>query len=323
MFTFTSCDWFKSDDDDDMMSNCANLEGNEFLVYEYFNAGSPNITTQPIEKSNNINSGNPSARLEGSNVVISVPGIRVRNSSTNFEVTEFLLDEDQDDCYQRQSEFNASDSSIKTDIAAVLVLDMSTSLQGIIDDLKSYAKEFASTIVNSSSNSQVAVIFFSQRDAIEMTGFYNRTNIQTLNGLIDDFDNYQPRTALFEATLQGIQLITSLNFEGEKSLVVFTDGGDNDSNNPSALQQQIQNSEVLRFTIGLRGDDFDEQDLSSITSNQNNLVVANTANDLQRIFRDVTKGVISVYELLYTRSDQQLNVNEKIRIRVQVKTRPI
>lgn len=290
----------------------------EFLVFDYYNEGTPTISPTPVDRSANVSVGLAEVYDDGNDAVITLSGIRVQSPDYSYLVDRFIIDEDDGNGYMNQFEFGADASSIRTDIASVLVLDMSSSLEGIIDDLKAYAKEYANAVVNSSPNSLVAVVFFSSRNAIQATSFVNADNIGALETLIDNFNNYQNKTALFEATNTAINLVGSLYFDGEKSVVVFTDGGDNDSNNPSSQLQTIRNSGVNTFAIGLKGQDFVDADLRAIASNDTQYVVAETEGDLASIFRLVTKGVISVYQLQYKRSNQLLNANEKIKIKVRI-----
>ncbi len=312
-------------DDEPKRPECIDPIGSELLTYTYNNPGTPNISNLPINESQNITYGTPRAVVSGGEVEITIPGIRVRTQNNNFEITAIQVDEQVqgDNCFVNQAEFNQTRTSFQTNISSVLVLDMSTSILGIVDDLKDYAKEYASTIVNSSSQSQVAVVFFSSRSAIQRTEFYTSTNIGQLHTLIDNFENFQERTALYQATLEGIDLLESNVFDGEKSLVVFTDGGDNDSNNPSTLVNEINASGVNVFAIGLRGGDFRENNLASIVSNASNLVIAETNEDLQQVFRTVGRGVISVYTVVYNRSDQLLSSDESIESRFSFETMAI
>lgn len=312
---------------DDSSSNCPGqgVIGNETLSYEYFNSGTPNVTNTPIEEDGNIFYENAFAEPVSNGVDIVIPGVRIRTETSNFEITRIKIEEKAagESCYVTQNEFNNAQTSFQTDIATVLVLDMSTSLSANIEDLKTYAKNFANTVVNSSSNSTVAVVFFSDRDAILSTQFFTSNDIQTLDFIIDNFNNFQERTALYQAVQTGIELLENLDFDGIKSLVAFTDGGDNDSNNPSELLNQINSSEVEKFAIGLRGSDFQEAGLSAIVNQPSNFVVADNIVALENIFRTVAKGVVSIYEIRYTRSDQLLSENEKIEIRFSFDTERI
>lgn len=312
---------------DDASSNCPGqgIIGNESLSYEYFNSGIPNVTSTPIEENGNIFYESAFTESVSNGVDVVIPGVRIRTETSNFEITRIKIEEKAtgESCYVTQNEFNNAQTSFQTDIASVLVLDMSTSLSENIEDLKTYAKNFANTVVNSSANSTVAVVFFSDRDAILSTQFFTANDIQLLDFIIDNFNNSQERTALYQAVQTGIELLEDLEFDGIKSLVAFTDGGDNDSNNPSELLNQINSSEVEKFAIGLRGSDFQETGLSAIVNQPSNFVVADNIVALENIFRTVAKGVVSIYEIRYTRSDQLLSENEKIEIRFSFETERI
>ena len=310
---------------DELNPDCDQPIGGEYLTYRYFNEGTPTISADPTEVKGNITFDAATARAVNNGVRITVPGVRIRTDDNNYAITRLRIDERQngEECFTFQSEFTNDQSSFQTDIASVLVLDMSTSLEGNIEDLKSYAKNYANTVVNSSPNATVAVVFFSDRDAIESTRFYTSADISDLDTRIDNFTNYQERTALYQAVRQGLQLLEGLDFAGEKSIVAFTDGGDNDSNNPSQLVNHISSSPVEKFAIGLRGADFQESGLQSIVSESSNLVVADDIDALESIFQTVGRGVVSVYEISYTRSDQLLSADEAVEIRISAETEVI
>ena len=178
---------------DDSSSNCPGqgVIGNEYLSYEYFNSGSPNVTSAPINEDGNIFYENAFTEPVPNGVDIVIPGVRIRTETNNFEITRIKIEEKAtgESCYVTQNEFNNAQTSFQTDIATVLVLDMSTSLSENIEDLKTYAKNFANTVVNSSANSTVAVVFFSDRDAVQSTQFFTSNDIQLLDFIIDSFNN--------------------------------------------------------------------------------------------------------------------------------------
>lgn len=257
--------------------------------------------------------------LGNGTVQITVSGVRVQSDRNNFEVTDIEVYEKDGRKFESQNEFGSVSSSTKNDIAAVLVLDMSTSLSGLTNDLKTYAKNFIDIIVGGTVNSTVAVVFFSGKENIHTTGFYNSTNCQALKDSIDAFNDFQPRTALFQATLEGIALLDNLVFEGPKTLVIFTDGGDNDTDNPTQAKETISASSYYRVSIGLEGTDFDKEDLGEIATSTRDRVIAKKPEDLEKIFNDVAKQVSSVYQVTYARSDQNLDESIDIKFVFEVK----
>jgi len=324
LFVLASCSGGKGDH---VPNPCSQYLPGEYLTFTYYNQRGTNpVIRKTLDNSQHITNETPYATINANDALITIPGIRIRTADRNFEIDSIKVEEtvstsDNPNCFTHSSEFDNSSSSFKTDILSVLVLDMSTSLSRVINDLKTYAKEYAQTVVNSSPNSKVAVVFFSSRSAIQTTRFFDSTTIGELDDIITNFTNYQNRTALYEATKVGINLLEGESFGGEKSLVVFTDGGDNDSNNPSQLKSEIQRSKIEnRFAIGLKGADFRQEDLEAVGSST---FIANDDSSLRDVFKIVGRGVISVYTIQYKRSTQSLSPGEQIKLRFSMTTKAI
>ncbi|HHG83902.1 MAG TPA: VWA domain-containing protein, partial [Bacteroidetes bacterium] len=248
----------------------------EFITVTYSNDGQngPEVSSPPLDLSHFIDYDTITTRNIGNGTVqVIVDGVRVQSSSNNFEISKINIYEKDQGKFKIQDEFTNLSTSNKPDIATVLVLDMSTSLGNLVTDLKEYAKSFVDQVVNSTDSSIVSVVFFSGKNDISATAFYDHTNAALLKAEIDSFTNYQSRTALFQATQAGIDLLQTLPFSGPKALVVFTDGGDNDSNNPTTLKESIASSDYLRISIGLKGDDFDKNDLQAVADSKANSIV--------------------------------------------------
>lgn len=292
----------------------------EFIIVEYTNSSmGPEVTENAVDITPFIDFDTTYAWDNGNgSVFVTIDGVRVQSRQNNFEISSISIYEKDDGKFEIQDEFTNLSSSNKTDIAAVLVLDMSTSLGGLVDDLKIYANKFIDQVVSSTDNSMVAVVFFSGKTAIETTAFYNATNADVLKTQINNYTNYDDRTALFQASVDGLSLLDNLNFNGTKALVVFTDGGDNDSNNPSALKNIISSSDYLRISIGLKGADFDKDDLKDIADSNSNAIVVKNEDKLEKAFDTVARQVVSVYRITYERSDQLLDNWIEIKFEVEV-----
>jgi len=299
----------------------------EFITYEYkfSNDSLPQISAEPTNKSPFVEVASSSASHVGNDVVkITVEGIRVFSDKKNFVIDEISISENDGNGWDVQNEFSSINSSESEDVnvAAVLVLDMSSSLADLIPDLKLYANEFIDKIVEATPNSRVAVIFFSSKSAISETGFHTASNADLLKAKVNDFNMSEDRTALFEATKRGITLLDDLtDFEGEKTIVVFTDGGDNDTDNPNQVKDSISDNEYFRICIGLEGSDFDSDDLRSIASRKSNAITVKKEDDLRDAFVEVAGTVSSVYKIEYERSDQILD--EPIEIKFDFKVSKI
>lgn len=284
----------------------------EFTTYQYryMESGGPEISEDPSNQSPFVEVGNAKAIQAGEdNVVITLDGIRVSSNQSNFIINEITISENDGNGWDVQNEFSSINTStdVAVDVAAVLVLDMSSSLVDLIPDVKTYAKGFIDRIVEGTPGSKVAVIFFSSKSAIYQTEFYSADNADILKAEIDDFNNSTDRTALFDATQKGILMLDNLvDFEGSKALVVFTDGGDNDTDNPSSVKGNIEDNEYFRICIGLEGNDFDKSDLKTIASTKNNYIIVKEDDDLEDAFKSVAGQVSSVYKIEYERSGQLL-----------------
>lgn len=284
----------------------------EMVTVSYSNsANGPVVGSTPTDISKYVSVDAISAvNLGDGTVQIILDGVRVSSKRNNYQIEEGkikIFERTDGDNWEQQSEFDNLVSTSKTDVACVLVLDMSSSLSDVVGDLKTYAKDFIDKIVSGTDNSQVAVVFFSSGDAIEVTPFYTSSNIELLKAQIDNFDDYQDRTALYQASLEAISILDNLNFSGPKSLVIFTDGRDNDTDNPSTALSSIKSSEYLRVAIGLKGKDFEKDEVSEIASNKQNFIVAKNKKDLKKVFEDVALQMASVYRIVYNRSDQQID----------------
>jgi len=285
----------------------------EFATFEYrfMENNDPEISEQPVNKSPFVEIANSRAIQAGeNNVVITLDGIRVSSNKSNYIINEITISENDGNGWDVQNEFSSINTStdVAVDVAAVLVLDMSSSLVDLIPDIKTYAKGFVDEIVKGTPGSQVAVIFFSSKSAIYQTEFYVAADADLLKAEIDNFNNSTDRTALFDATQKGIKMLDNLvDFEGSKALVVFTDGGDNDTNNPNSVKSEIEKNDYFRICIGLEGNDFDKSDLKDIASTKNNYVIVKEDADLEDAFNSVAGQVSSVYKIEYERSGQLLD----------------
>ncbi|GAA4842026.1 vWA domain-containing protein [Algivirga pacifica] len=293
----------------------------EFLTFNYSNRSGegPVVSSSTINKSHFIDFDSIwTVDEQNGTIQVILDGVRVQSNRHNYEISQINIYEKDDRSFDIQDEFTNLSSSFKTDVATVLVLDMSESLEGLKDSLKEYAKRYVDKVVNSSESSQVAVVFFSSKENIYTTEFFHKDNADELKATIEEFSQSASRTALFQATQEGISILDSLTFEGSKALVVFTDGGDNDSDSPSTLKASIAASNYARISIGLKGNDFDKGDLEAIASSNNNVIVVDGENKLEDAFEAVARQVVSVYKIIYERSDQILDEAIEVKFEFEV-----
>lgn len=293
----------------------------ETLSYHYSNTTSvgPGIEASPYDSTPYVSTQGASvANISATKVRITVKGVRVSNPRFNFRITEIQPQEYVDGKWADDKEASKDSSMIKTDIATVLVLDMSKSMVEKIPDLKQYAKNFMDSVTQSTPNSKVALVLFNERTNIISTPFQTKAGINFLKNIIDTFKTFINATALYAASEAGVQMLEKLQFNGSKSLVIFTDGKENASNNPDQTLSQIAGSNIYRVVIGLKSASFEKSSLSKLANPTYNYVVANAPDDLEGIFKDVARQVASVYTINYFRSNAMLDKTLDIRFRLRV-----
>ena len=283
----------------------------EEIILEYYFSQSdnqPTVSSYYTTKFTTVD--NVYATVYGDTVLITLNGVRISTSKKNYSIKSFEVfecDESSfDNCKKKdwdtQFEFEGA-GSIQTKLLVVLVLDVSTSLGSNINSLKTYAKDFAREILET-KDSNIGLVLFS-KDVVSYD-FRNINDLDLINSFIDNYTNYQDRTSLYEACNVGLQMLDNSNLGGVKNLVIFTDGGDNNTDNPEAAKQQIINSPVTRYAIGLKGEDFKKDELKELASKKSNYILAKNIDDLQSAFEDIQEQVRTVYIINYYRSAQIL-----------------
>jgi hypothetical protein len=261
-------------------------------------------------------------------VKVILEGVRIKSNRNNFEVLD--TSEKQIEIFEKgsgdrgwsiQSEFSNNTKLKNSAVSCVLVLDMSTSIEPIMSDLKSFANTFIDDVIaKGGEGTEIAVIFFSNKNTITETPFYTKANISILKDAVNQYSNFQERTALFQATKNGLDKLTDLAANKSKCLVVFSDGGDNDTNYGNDVQEEIQNDYdgILRYCIAIKGNDFvkdSELDLKSMASEKSNFSLVETTNDLKNLFKEVSRQLSAVYTFTYNRSDAN---TDKIQIKFKI-----
>lgn len=269
----------------------------------------------------NISATNITTDTTASSIDIILDGLSITNGKHNFKINKYTVSEcDGTNCankdFHQQTEFNTTQNSSLSEITAVLVLDVSTSLGGHVDDVKSYAKDFAKSILDKNSESHVAIVLFSEN--IDTLGFFDSSGISQINSFIDGYTNYGSRTTLYGACKQGLNMLNNYSGVGFKTLIVFTDGGDNNTNNPDQVLSQIKSSTIKRYAIGLDGTDFNKDNLKDIASSTENMFVAKKFEDLEGAFDEVSSLVNTIYKIKYSRSKQILSQAIEIKFEFEV-----
>lgn len=283
----------------------------ETVDYELRHTNNGMASISSSGSSNNITfNASPSISESANSLDIEFSGIRIQTQFRNFKISEDsdaieILEKNDKGRWKPVSVESQKDlSASAASLASVLVLDMSSSVSPILSDLKVYAKQYIDDIVTRSEDSKIAVVYFSGIDNIGQTAFYDASNIGQLKSIIDTLTADEDATALFKATEVGVTKLQGLNWDGEKALVVFTDGEDtNTSNEENSISTINSATDITRAVIALEGDDFNGySDIEKIVSDPRYCKLAKSEEDLKDVFNRVARSITSVYSISYKRS---------------------
>lgn len=251
--------------------------------------------------------------VEGNKMVIRIPNIRLSDNDFNYTAQCVVIEEldetrPANDRWFEQTEFKNQEEFSQTKLATQLCIDVSSSLGEDRDQVKQYAVDFASQVLNNNNGeSYVGLTLFA--DTVITYPFTNQLSdiITAINGFPYPELNAQTFTRLSDGIIAGLDAIEQADLDvDDRVLVAFTDGNDNGSNNPSANQARIMDSTVPRYMIGLKGKglEYNTNYLKGLASSENYFVEAEDAVELQQRFNDINELIANIYTVIYNRSTQ-------------------
>lgn len=292
----------------------------EYVTFLYNNSESkgPTVSAVHDDKSPFIYyEGSSVEKVGNGRVQIKIAGVSVRTINKIFNVNKLEVKEKEDDYirerFSEQTEVKDNVFLKKSELASVIIIDFTTSMKDEMLSTREYAKGFIDQIADSSANGMVAVIFFSGRNAISATPFYPTSDKEVLKKLIDDYNTYGEQTAVLAATYAGIRMLEDLSFDGSKSLILFSDGPDTDSDQPDSTLSKIQDSNYDRIAIGIRTKGFKKWDLQDLATAKSSCYIVDKPSDLKDHQKEINKKLTAKYDLIYERSDQTLNTARLIK----------
>ena len=207
------------------------------------------------------------------------------------------------------------------DLSVMIVLDASASLGADFAKVKQYASNFITSVLDEIPNARIGVIDFSD----EIHSFPPTNNKVALQNYIAAIVQ-GPFTSLYEAMNMGIETLENMTAEG-KTLLVFTDGTDNNSNpefTPQYLLDKLDNSaggiRINSFTIGLEGNGgVDKPVLEELAVNGGSAAFPKNIDELGKVFVKFSSSIASVYNLTYVRNQQVIPDTDKRKLRFVIK----
>ena len=268
--------------------------------------------------------------IKNNTMEIRIPNIRLSDDDFNYtaqcvKIEEFDPTRPDNDRWFEQTEFKNQEEFSETNLATMLCLDVSSSLGEDRETVKQYAIDFAEQVIG--SDSYVGLTLFA--DTVITYPFTNQLSdvVTAINTFPYPDLNAQTFTRLSDGIIAGMEALEETEVQvDDKVLVAFTDGNDNGSDNPSANQQRIANSDTRRYMIGLKGKglEYNTNYLKSLATNNKSFVEADDANELQERFNDINELIASIYTIIYNRSPQNFDpdLDEPIQLRAIFYAKP-
>lgn len=257
---------------------------------------------------------------------VKIDNLRIINEeSVNYEIQEINAYEYREELggWKHDVEFTMSYEPIE-DLNVMLVLDASQSLGTDFPKVKEYAISFVDSIFGTVPIVKIGVVAFS--DAINVHGLssdkYEIINyIQNIEqGLF---------TSLYDAINVGIDTLQN-NVAESKSLLIFTDGTDNNSDPEITynylLNKLVNDPNVVKinsFSIGLEGKGgVDRPVLELLAANGGIAEFPENVDQLGVVFSRFSKSISNVYNFIYTRNQQQIPKSSPVKLKFVINANP-
>lgn len=246
----------------------------------------------------------------------------IDDNNVNYEIgqiTAYEWREDIDD-WKVDVEFTMNYTQVQ-DLAIMMVLDESASLGQDFEKVKNYAASFISKVLEEVPNARIGIVDF----ADQIHSFPPTNNKTALLNYIASITQ-GPFTTLYEATNVGITMLEEIDAES-KTLLIFTDGTDNNSDpefTPTYLIDRLEQStsdiKISSFAIGLEGNGgVDKPVLTALAANGGAAAFPKNIDELGRVFEKFSSTIANVYNLTYVRNQQVVPDTDKRKLRFVIK----
>lgn len=246
----------------------------------------------------------------------------IDDNDVNYEINKITAYEFREDIndWKEDVEFTLNYTQVQ-DLTIMMVLDASASLGEDLAKVKQYASNFVTQVLAEIPSARIGIVDFSD----EIHSFPPTNSKVALQNYIADIKQ-GPFTSLYEAVNIGIEMLENTTAEG-KTLLVFTDGTDNNSNpefTPAYLLDKLDNPgspvHINSFTIGLEGrGGVDKPVLEALAANGGSAAFPKNIDELGNVFEKFSSSIANVYNLTYVRNQQVIPEIDKRKLRFVIK----
>jgi VWFA-related protein len=182
-------------------------------------------------------------------------------------------------------------------ISTSMVLDRSGSMDGLLGDLKTAAKQYVDEL---QQGDRAAVIYFD--NAVDLDQQFTDDKSALKSAI--DARSTGGSTAIYDATIRGIREVEQE--ANTRAVISMTDGKENASTNTKQdvidLANQGEQIPIYTVTLGSGADQSPMQDISSKTGGRH--FHAPSASDLTAIYNDISQQLARRYRLTYRTTNE-------------------
>ncbi|MCT4623720.1 MAG: VWA domain-containing protein [Schleiferiaceae bacterium] len=248
----------------------------------------------------------------------------IDDNNANYEISEIKAYEWRDDIddWKNDVEFVMNYEQVQ-DLNVMMVLDASSSLGTDFSNIKTFANDFVSQILNENPTAEIGIVNFS--DVIQSMAL--TSDHTTISNYIDGIQQ-GPFTSLYEAMNTGVDTLMKHSAES-KAILTFTDGTDNNSNpqyTPTYLKNKLENDpngiKINSFTIGLEGNGgVDRPVLEDLAINGGVAEFPSSINGLKSVFNKFSASISNVYNFTYVRNQQAVPGSSPVKLKFVIKAK--
>ncbi|MBE0416674.1 MAG: VWA domain-containing protein [Coriobacteriia bacterium] len=189
-----------------------------------------------------------------------------------------------------------SATEIREPIDVVLVVDVSGSMRGgPLFDAQAAARGFIGSM---GTRDRIALVAFASEPVV-LSGFTaDRTALlQAVDSLVASGE-----TALYDAIVRSIDLITEEAQGDEQYMIVLSDGGDTTSiNSLDSASSAVGQSEVPVYAVALESDEYNPEPLRALAQRSGGRTVSVTESaEFSGIFEEIAQELRNVYTITFT-----------------------
>lgn len=207
-----------------------------------------------------------------------------------------------------------------TPLDLLLMIDNSTSMSGKFAYVEQAYKIFIDGL---RKNARVSIIRFQDRSSPQLWGSHllaQSSNSRYYLKQQNIFSSLTPRTYLYDAVYQALVYFDVVSGEGQKALVVFTDGADVGSTTSwKALQQRAVDSGIPLFFVDFSKPDERNKDANNLSRDTYGFYGASAnPRELTDIYFDILRKINTqwILKAVYPLSESQVPLEGDITVRV-------